>query len=172
MRRPVTVAEDRVMRALGRILRTWSLIKLMPMRDILPLQKPLLKLLSTRSDLSEDQLVALGLKQLYADRKAGNPAGGRDPTSTPSLVAMLRQAAPLVSERRKTINPNGGRLVTYTVIAVTERTTVSIRRRGFEEAISTADSYRRTGATNVSIRAPDGKTYSLAEFAGLSHDPS
>ena len=80
----VSASDEKTMRALGRVLRTWSLIKFVPMRAILPLQAPLLRLLSARPDLSEDQLVALGLKQLYSSRNASK---ADKPTMTASDVA-------------------------------------------------------------------------------------
>ena len=58
-------SEDRAMRALGRTLRMWSLIRMLPVRRLLPLQSPLLKLFATQADLTEDQLVKLGLKHLH-----------------------------------------------------------------------------------------------------------
>ena len=77
----MSASDEKIMRALGRILRTWSLIKFVPMRSVLPLQAPLLRLLSTRPDLSEDQLVALGIKRLYSSRN----------TSKHSKSASIRQ---------------------------------------------------------------------------------
>jgi PhoPQ-activated pathogenicity-related protein len=82
------------MRALGRILRTWSLIKFVPMRSILPLQAPLLRLLSTRSDLSEDQLVALGIKRLYSSRTASKR--GKSVATASDVVSAIRSASDIV----------------------------------------------------------------------------
>jgi hypothetical protein len=75
----VNASDARAMQALGRILRMWSLIKLIPVRDLLPLQLPLLKLLSSRPELSEDELVVLGLKNLYSTR-----SGSRESKVEPS----------------------------------------------------------------------------------------
>jgi len=148
------------MRALGRVLRTWSLIKSVPLRSILQLQAPLLQLLSTRSDLSEDQLVVLGLKHLYS--YPSRPKGDRPALTDPDVAGTSEtpsQATPVERRYRKQ--------AAYIVTAVQEQVRVSIKREGIDEAIEIAEGYRECGATIVSIRAPDGETYSLDEINAL-----
>ena len=146
------------MRALGRILRTWSLIKSVPLRSILPLQAPLLQLLSTRPDLSEDRLVVLGLKHLYS--APNQPKGDRlTVTDTVGTSETPSQAAPVQRRYRKQ--------AAYIVTAVREQVQLSIKREGIDQAIEIAEGYHEAGATIVSIRAPDGKTYSLDEIDAL-----
>lgn len=152
------------MRALGRVLRTWSLIKFVPMSAILPLQAPLLRLLSARPDLSEDQLVALGLKQLYSSRTAPE-------TDQPNMMASDVAAALGAASKRLSRDGIGKghprRQSAYTVTAVRDRLRLSIKRKGIDEAIEAAEGYHESGATTVSITAPDGKTYSLDELNAL-----
>jgi hypothetical protein len=148
------------MRALGRVLRTWSLIKSVPLRSILQLQAPLLQLLSTRPDLSEDRLVVLGLKYLYSDpnkpKSDGLTLTGLDvarESETPSQ-------SPPVQRRYK-------KQSAYIVTAFREQVRLSTRREGIDEAIEIAEGYRERGATIVSIRGPNGETYSLDEINAL-----
>jgi hypothetical protein len=151
------------MRALGRVLRTWSLIKSVPLRSILQLQAPLLQLLSTRPDLAEDQLVVLGLKHLYSH--PDNPKGGRLALTDPDVggrSATPGQVPPVQRRYRKQ--------TAYIVTAVREQIQQSIQRGGIDEAIELAEGYRERGATIVSIRAPNGKTYSLNEINALRHN--
>ena len=148
------------MRALGRVLRTWSLIKSVPLRSILPLQAPLLQLLSTRSDLPEDQLVVLGLKHLYSS--LNQPKGDRPTVADLDIVETSETpnpAAPVQKRYRKQ--------AAYIVTAVREQVQLSIKREGIDQAIEIAEGYREAGATIVSIRAPDGKTYDLDEIDAL-----
>lgn len=93
----VSASDEKIMRALGRILRTWSLIKFVPMRSILPLQAPLLRLLSARPDLSEDQLVALGIKHLYSSRNISKR--GKPVSAALDAVNALRGASKIVEVR-------------------------------------------------------------------------
>jgi hypothetical protein len=44
---------------------------------------------------------------------------------------------------------------------------LSTRREGIDEAIEIAEDYRERGATIVSIRGPNGETYSLDEINAL-----
>jgi hypothetical protein len=60
--------EERAMLALGRTLRMWSLINMLPIASLLPLQPALLHLFTTHPDSTEDELVKLGLKHLYKKR--------------------------------------------------------------------------------------------------------
>jgi hypothetical protein len=148
------------MRALGRVLRTWSLIKSVPLRSLLPLQAPLLQLLSTRPNLPEDQLVVLGLKHLYSS--PDQPKGDRLPVADLDIAGTsetLSQAAPVQRRYRKP--------AAYIVTAVREQVRLSIKREGIDQAIEIAEGYREAGATIVSIRAPDGKTYGLDEIEAL-----
>src|SRR5262245_43030473 len=90
------------MRALGRVLRTWSLIKSVPLCSILPLQAPLLQLLSTRRDLPEDQLVVLGLKHLYSS--PNQPKGDKLKVTDFDVAGTSEtpsQAAPVQKRYRK-----------------------------------------------------------------------
>jgi len=148
------------MRALGRILRTWSLIKSVPLRSLLPLQAPLLQLLSTRPNLSEDQLVVLGLKHLYSS--PNQPRGDSLPVADLDIAGISEtpsQAAPVQGRYRKP--------AAYIVTAVREQVQLSIKREGIDQAIEIAERYREAGATIVSIRSPDGKTYGLDEIDAL-----
>lgn len=88
----MNTSDDRVMRALGRILRTWSLIRMMPTERVARLQSPLLELLSKRPDLNEDELVVIGIKHLYTTRRSRDVEGGT--LSTSGVSALMRQLAP------------------------------------------------------------------------------
>jgi hypothetical protein len=57
--------EDRLNAAINRILRTWSLIKMVPEHRLSTLRPSLLEKLSEQGDLTEDELVVLGLKYLH-----------------------------------------------------------------------------------------------------------
>src|SRR6516164_8285591 len=58
-----TEARDRD--AVDRIMRTWSLIKLMPEKSSSGARSSVTKLLLEHPDLTEDELVAVGLKHLH-----------------------------------------------------------------------------------------------------------
>jgi hypothetical protein len=55
---PVEAAADRIM-------RLWSLIKLVPNHQLAEIRSSLVEKLSEQRNLSEDQLVVVGLKYLY-----------------------------------------------------------------------------------------------------------
>jgi hypothetical protein len=95
----VSASEERVMRALGRVLRTWSLIKSVPLCSILPLQAPLLQLLSTRSNLPEDQLVVLGLKHLYSS--LNQPKGDRPTVADLDIVETSETPNPAAPVQKR-----------------------------------------------------------------------
>ena len=74
-------SEDRVHAAINRILRTWSLIKMVPDRQLSPLRASLVDTLYEESHLTEDELVVLGLKYVHRADKArngGSPTWRRD----------------------------------------------------------------------------------------------
>jgi hypothetical protein len=156
----VSASDERVMRALGRILRTWSLIKSVPLRSILPLQPPLLQLLSTRPDLPEDQLVVLGLKHLYSD--PSKPRGEKLTFTDMNVAGTSETPGQAAAVQRRYRGQSA-----YTVIAVREQVRLSTRREDIDEAIEIAEGYRERGATIVSISAPDGETYSLDEISAF-----
>ena len=58
-------SEVRVRDAVDRIMRTWSLIKLMPEKSSSGARSSVTKLLLEHPDLTEDELVAVGLKHLH-----------------------------------------------------------------------------------------------------------
>jgi hypothetical protein len=60
-------SDARVHAALNRILRTWSLIKMVPEHRLSQLRSSLMDLLYEESHLTEDELVVLGLKLLHRD---------------------------------------------------------------------------------------------------------
>ena len=62
--------DNRVHAAANRILRTWSLIKMVPDHQLSPLRAPLLDTLCEESHLTEDELVVIGLKYLHRTDKA------------------------------------------------------------------------------------------------------
>jgi hypothetical protein len=157
----VNTSNDRVMRALGRILRTWSLIQMMPTERVMLLQSPLLELLSSRPDLNENELVVLGIKHLYATRRGGDVESGT--LSTSGMSALMRQLAP---HRTHLDEPEGRqkRRAPYIVTVIRERSRVSTSRRSIDEAIEAAERYRSIGAADVSIEAPDGQMYGSDQF--------
>jgi len=63
-------SDNRVHAAANRILRTWSLIKMVPDHQLSPLRAPLLDTLCEESHLTEDELVVIGLKYLHRADKA------------------------------------------------------------------------------------------------------
>lgn len=157
----MNTSDDRVMRALGRILRTWSLIQMMPTERVALLQSPLLELLSNRPDLNENELVVLGIKHLYTARRSGDVEDGI--LSTSGMSTLMRQLAPY----RTHLDAPGGRpkrRAPYIVTASGKRSRVSTKRRSIDEAIEAAERYRSIGATDVSIEAPDGQMYDADQF--------
>jgi hypothetical protein len=60
-------SDDRVHAAVNRILRTWSLIKMVPEDHLLRLRASLVDMLYEESHLTENELVVLGLKYLHRD---------------------------------------------------------------------------------------------------------
>jgi len=157
----VNTSDDRVMRALGRILRTWSLIQMMPTERVALLQSPLLELLSNRPDLNENELVVLGIKHLYSTRRSGAVEDGI--LSTSGMSALMRQLAPYRT-RLDTPAARQKRRTSYTVTASGERSRMFTKRRSIDEAIEVAERYRSVGATDVSIEAPDGQMYDSDQF--------
>jgi len=63
-------SDNRVHAAANRILRTWSLIKMVPDHQLSPLRARLLDTLCEESHLTEDELVVIGLKYLHRTDKA------------------------------------------------------------------------------------------------------
>jgi len=63
-------SDNRVHATANRILRTWSLIKMVPDHQLSPLRAPLLDTLCEESHLTEDELVVIGLKYLHRTDKA------------------------------------------------------------------------------------------------------
>jgi hypothetical protein len=61
---------DRRQAAIDRILRIWSLIKLVPEHGLSGLRPSLTEMLSEQRHLSEDELVILGLKHLHQAGRA------------------------------------------------------------------------------------------------------
>jgi hypothetical protein len=61
----MSTSEDHLHAAINRILRTWSLIKMVPEHRLSKLRPSLMEALSEQSHLTEDELVVLGLKHLY-----------------------------------------------------------------------------------------------------------
>jgi len=60
-------SDHRVHAAVNRILRTWSLIKMVPEDHLLQLRSSLMEMLYEESHLTENELVVLGLKYLHRD---------------------------------------------------------------------------------------------------------
>lgn len=60
-------SDERVHAAVNRILRTWSLIKMVPEHRLSRLRASLTDMLDEESHLTEDELVVLGLKYLHRD---------------------------------------------------------------------------------------------------------
>ena len=61
----MSTSEDRLHAAINRILRTWSLIKMVPEHRLSTLRPSLMETLSEQPHLTEDELVVLGLKSLH-----------------------------------------------------------------------------------------------------------
>ena len=61
--------EDRLNAAINRILRTWSLIKMVPEHRLSTLRPSLTQRLSEQSHMTEDELVVAGLKYLHQERR-------------------------------------------------------------------------------------------------------
>jgi hypothetical protein len=61
----VSAAEIKLSAAVERIVRTWSLIKLIPRNRSAGIRASICSLLSEQKHLSENELVVLGLKHLY-----------------------------------------------------------------------------------------------------------
>jgi hypothetical protein len=57
--------EDRRNAAINRILRTWSLIKMVPEHQLSMLRPLLMDELAEQQQMNEDELVVLGLKYLH-----------------------------------------------------------------------------------------------------------
>ena len=64
----MSTPEDRLNAAINRILRTGSLIKMVPEHRLLTLRPPL-KRLAEQRHMTEDELVVLGLKYLHQEGK-------------------------------------------------------------------------------------------------------
>jgi len=54
---------------IDRIMHTWSLIKMLPQSHLVAERTSLSALLEARSDLSEKELLILGLKHLHAAKR-------------------------------------------------------------------------------------------------------
>jgi hypothetical protein len=63
----MTTPEDRLHAAVNRILRTWSLIKLLPEHRLPMLRLSLLERLSEQRHMTEDELVIIGFKYLHQE---------------------------------------------------------------------------------------------------------
>jgi hypothetical protein len=63
----MTTPEDRLHAAVDRILRTWSLIKLVPEHRLATLRLSLLERLSKQRHMTEDELVISGFKYLHRE---------------------------------------------------------------------------------------------------------
>jgi hypothetical protein len=59
------MSDDRVHAAVNRILRTWSLIKMVPEHQLSELRSSLMNMLCSEAHLTEDEMVVLGLKYLH-----------------------------------------------------------------------------------------------------------
>jgi hypothetical protein len=130
------------MQALGRIMRTWSLITMVPVRHLLPLQSPLLAVLAGKPDLTENELVVLGLKYLHTEKSGSKDVEG-DACSTPS---------PTRARRSTRSTKSAG----YTIVAEGKQAQASVKRRTIDGAIQAVESYRKIGATIITIETPDG----------------
>ena len=64
--------EDRLNAAVNRILRTWSLIKMVPEHRLSTLRPSLLEKLSEQPHKTEDELVVLGLKYLHQEGRGAS----------------------------------------------------------------------------------------------------
>ena len=81
-------SEVRVRDAVDRIMRTWSLIKLVPEQSSSGTRSSVTKLLQEHPHLTEDELVAVGLKHLYqtdGSKKQQERDFGVDETSKDSF---------------------------------------------------------------------------------------
>jgi len=59
------MSNDRVHAAVDRILRTWSLIKMVPEHQLSEVRSSLMNVLCSEAHLTEDEMVVLGLKYLH-----------------------------------------------------------------------------------------------------------
>jgi hypothetical protein len=66
---PKRTSEDRLDAAVDRILRTWSLIKMVPEHRLSTLRPLLMEQLAEWQHLNENDLVVLGLKYLHQGRQ-------------------------------------------------------------------------------------------------------
>jgi hypothetical protein len=64
--------EDRRHAAIDRILRIWSLIKMVPEHQLSMLRPTLTETLSEQHNLTEDELVVLGLKYLHQAKRGAS----------------------------------------------------------------------------------------------------
>jgi hypothetical protein len=64
------IPQDRRNAAISRILRTWSLIKMVPEHQLSMLHPLLMELLAEQQQMNENELVVLGLKYLH--QRGGN----------------------------------------------------------------------------------------------------
>jgi hypothetical protein len=145
--------DARVMQALGRIMRTWSLITMTPVRHLLPLQSRLLAMLTGQRDLTENELVVLGLKHLHATRHGSKEVGGKlQSTSLP---------------RRARRSGRSMKSAPYTIVAEGKEIAASVKRRTIEGAIQAVEDYRRIGVTIITIETPDGTRYSPDQLSAL-----
>jgi len=104
--------------------------------------------------------VVLGLKHLYSP--PNQPKGDRLPVADLDIAGTSETHSQAVPVQRRYRKP-----AAYIVTAVREQVRLSIKREGIDQAIEIAEGYREAGATIVSIRAPDGKTYGLDEIEAL-----
>ena len=82
-------SEARVRGAVDRIMRTWSLIKLVPEQSSSGTRSSVTKLLLEHPHLTEDELVVVGLKHLYqtdGPKKQQERDFGVDDTSKDSFL--------------------------------------------------------------------------------------
>jgi hypothetical protein len=68
------LSEVRVRDAVNRIMRTWSLIKLVPEQSFFGTRSSVTRLLLERAHLTEDELVVVGLKPSSSDRRSEEAA--------------------------------------------------------------------------------------------------
>jgi hypothetical protein len=93
-------SEVRVRDAVDRIMRTWSLIKLVPEQSSSATRSSVTKLLLEQPHLTEDELVVVGLKHLHQtggpkkqqERDFGVDDTSKDSFSEEQLLACLAQA--------------------------------------------------------------------------------
>ena len=93
-------SEVRVRDAVDRIMRTWSLIKLVPEQSNSGTRSSVTKFLLERPHLTEDELVAVGLKHLYQtdgprkqqERDFGVDDSSKDSFSDEQLLECLAKA--------------------------------------------------------------------------------